>query len=398
MRVRLPVLAIGAAGTVVAVLALGTAVVQYSASTRWAAMEEWMAATREAWEGRNRERAVLWGDSVPGSAFEHYGVALAEAAKLRDDHDRLQVLWLRPDDLTKDERSALRERWAPGVAAVREGAHRSDALRPLDFKTGFQSRIPTLLDTRWLTNMAVVEARELLAAGRGREAVEVTLDAATFGLDYVHGPTTIGQMIGSALVAIATSEAWTDERLRQLDRESLELLASGLQRLDASLPATLRLDGEHLFQAHMLMSSEFWKDDPYGEIDSWRYGFSSRWMVADAVLRMDRMARRFEATAELRWPQRVLELERIDQELAENGNPITADSGNVWRVAHRSLYQVVSRVRMLRMAVDLRRGLDVEPLPDPLGAGPFRVTDNEGRIEIRGERDQKRDVAKPLPR
>src|SRR5204863_9382969 len=137
------------------------------------------------------------------------------------------------------------------------------------------------LDARWLVNMTVFEARALRLAGQPRAAVERALDAATFGADLVRSGMLIQQMIGAALVAIAADEAWPDAALQQLDRDSLDLLATGLERLDGLLPTTIDFQGELRFLAQTLAKSPA-TAVPGLDARSWRYGFSTQWMLADA--------------------------------------------------------------------------------------------------------------------
>jgi hypothetical protein len=55
--------------------------------------------------------------------------------------------------------------------------------------------------------------------------------------------------------------------------------------------------------------------------------------------------------------------------------------------AETNLRQVLTRLRLLRMAVDLHRGLDVPPLRDPLGDGPLLVTKVPAGIRLASAAD-----------
>ncbi len=65
-----------------------------------------------------------------------------------------------------------------------------------------------------------------------------------------------------------------------------------------------------------------------------------------------------------------------------DGNPaLTAFVPNL-AAAETSLRQAVAMLRLLRMSVDLHRGLDLPPLPDPLADGPIVVTTGHDGVRL----------------
>ncbi|MBM4063195.1 MAG: hypothetical protein FJ265_19175 [Planctomycetes bacterium] len=377
---------------------LGAAgVVQMQAGAAWSAMQRTADGLEADWRGRDHRREVLWGESSPGSAFAGYTEALRLAAGLSRDQQPLVSMLPHDDDAKVAGARPLLASWRPALAALHRAAHCSDARRPTPGSTPGpgQDGLVSLLHARWLVNVAVLQARAQRLAGEPRAAVESALDAAAFGADLVRGGVLIDAMIGVALVQIATHEAWPEAALRQLGAPALELLAAGLERLDASLPERLPLDGELRFMARELQRAGAL--DGYGAA-AWRFGFSSRWMLADAFLDYVATADRLQGEPQLSWPQREAWLELELGTLAEGGNPVGAVLAPHLTTAERSLRLGVAHARLLRTAVALHRGLDVPPLRDPLGDGPFAVVrDAEGVLlrcagEVSGKRIERRVV------
>ena len=382
-RVRL----VAAALLVVVVGGLGALGVHEVADARWAEMQSWAASATQQWQQRDYRRTALWGETTAGSAFACYQRARDVAEPLCRADKLLKELWLDPEQVAPAEAAALRSRWAPAIAAMREGAHRADARPAVAFEKGFSMPAHNLLAGRWITNMAVIEARELRAAGRGREAVELLLDAATMGADLVRSPMLIDQMIGAALVVIATSEAWPAFESAHLDREALDLLAQGLARLDGLLPASLAYDGELLLKAHTFLNADpqAWPENQGASTSlapGWRHGFSWRWMMADAFGELVAAAAELRAATDESWPLREQRLERIGARCQAAANPLLRQMWpNVASVEH-TLRQMLTMVRLLRLAVDAHRGLPPAALNDPLGKGPIAVAETDAGVRF----------------
>jgi hypothetical protein len=103
-------------------------------------------------------------------------------------------------------------------------------------------------------------------------------------------------------------------------------------------------------------------------------------MLADAFLQVAAAAERITAEQRLSWPQREALLQLELGAVADSGNPVTAMLAPNLSAAEQTLREVAARVRLLRMAVDVRRGVDGVPLQDPLGDGPFGVARDAGGV------------------
>jgi len=373
----------------VACVLAAAGVVQHKASASWAAMERQAAAMDAAWAARDHLRQPLWGSSTEGSAFDHYERAQALAKPLGEkDFTELVATLRRTDAQVASETVELRARWRPALLALRAGAHCTDA-RPLDIPVSDPGAgIASLLDCRWITNVAVFEARALRHAGQHRQAVEWTLDAATLGGDLVQQGILINQIIGIAMVAIAVGEAWPDVALQQLDGETLDLFATGLERLDRRLPSSLDFVGELRFMASYLQKTPI-DEETATAWDAWRYGFSTRWMVADGFAQVATAMAKLEEGADFAWPRRRVWMEEGFRDLVAGANPVTNCFIPNVSSAELNLREVLTQVRILRVAVDARRGV-TGSLPDPLGEGPLAlIAEPEGlRIRSAGERNE----------
>lgn len=333
--------------------------------------------------------------SDSGSAEQHYARALelaAEAMAATPDAARLRTL-PHHDEARTAGTEALRAIWQPALAELRRGARSKtwSAAPPTD---AGQARVPNLLRARWLVNLAVLEARVLRQAGRDAEAVAWTLDAAAFGADLMRSQLLIDTMIGGAMVVIATAEAWPDAALQRLDPAALRTLADGLQRLDAQVPVQLRLDGELQFAAAMLQQTGG-AEAGYGSAAAWRYGFSSRWLLADGYLQYAAAVERLAGERALGWAQREAWLELELAALEARGNPVAHGMATSLPAAERSLRTCVTHLRLLRSAIARYLDANAEPFADPLGDGPLDVSPLHDGVLLRSAGAQ---AGRPLER
>jgi hypothetical protein len=366
----------------VAVPCLGFAVVQFRADASWQAMlaaQENLRA-REAAAPRGRE--VAWGDATTGNAAPHYQRALAMTrALLPADEAALRRTLPHDDESRAANTNGLLERWQPVLDALRDGAHAPEAVPPfadVDATRPFAN----LLTCRWIVNAAVLDARVLRQRGEQLAAVRRTLDAATFGADLLRRGLLIDQMIGCAMLAIATNEAWPDPALAALDRDALDALATGLERLDRGLPEAIDLTTEMLFSSQVLLQPH---PDParLPMPSAWRFLMSTRWMLADAMMRTFAAVHEIANADHQPWPQRRALIELDTDTLVRTGNPVLAMLMPNFVAAEQNRRESLAILRLLRMAVDRHRGLDVPPLRDPLGDGPIVVTKVDGGVQLR---------------
>lgn len=354
------------------------ALVAFRADERWQALLQLEQQLQRDWARRDFARDVAWGTADDGNAFAHYARA-EQGARDRAGSDKDALLaTLRFDDARVATAAApLLERWQPVLDAMRCGAHAANATPP-------DTAIANLLDCRHVVNVAMFAVRAARHRGEHLAAARLTLDTATYAADVVRRGVLINQMIGAALLAIATGETWPERALDGLDRDALDLLAAGLERIDRQLPVYLDHTGELLSQAQALRRGLGDPALPTSALTrgAWRFGFSGRWMIADAFLRTAAMMQELGDAQQLPWPQRCARIELEIAGLVQGGNPaMTAFVPNL-AAAETSLRQAVAMLRLLRMSVDLHRGLDLPPLPDPLADGPIVVTPGHDGVRL----------------
>ncbi len=357
----------------------GAAIVDFRADADLASMRATTRDLQHEWDARPFTRQPLWGDAHAERAFDHYDDALARATDLIQQDKALRDLWkyrLEPSTAASD---ALRAQWQPLVATMRRGAHATD-IRAVP--TGVpQTHVTNLLTARGLTNVTVESACRALDAGNAREAVELTLDAMTFGHDLLRRGSLIDQMVGGAMLAIASAEAWPDAQLARLDADSLRLLGEGLTHLDHMLDPAIDGIGELVTTVHA-MGDTLHSDHYAPSWDAWAFGFSNRWMLADAFVRTTDFVRTLERERRRPWPQRQALIQVELAELVRRGdNRMLAMMVPNYDSAERSRRDVVALVRLLRMAVAVHQGASLTPLPDPLGDGAIAVrSDDTGTV------------------
>ena len=108
-------------------------------------------------------------------------------------------------------------------------------------------------------------------------------------------------------------------------------------------------------------------------------------MFADAFVRLVAAVREVDGAFEQAWPQREALLELQASALTGSGNPVLMTLVPNLVAAETSYRESLATLRLLRLSVDVHRGLDVPPLRDPLGIGPIRVVRNGSTVRFECE-------------
>ena len=353
----------------------------------WKRMERWSGYAEHAWAQRSFEREPLAGESADGSAFVDYQDALAQAKTLgRDDESLLRRLRFDQDAVVLRDCEDFALRWAAPLQTLSRGAHRVDARPPVDWQKGFSHPSVTLLVARDLVNAATIEVRRRLSQGDLLGAVRLSLDVATFEVDLLASPILIDKMVGCSLLTLTAEEAWTGRALAQLDQPGLELLAAGLERLDARCPRVFDWRGESLLLANTLKHLEDSSVLSGREISlkSMDYGWSERWAAADAVLQQVKLWEGLRTSGASCWRVRKEELQELLDSSQVQDNPVLRVCFSNFIGAERSLRSALTVVRLLRLAVACRLGQELPELQDPLGEHEFEsVSLGDGAVVFR---------------
>ena len=347
------------------------AIVQSKTNSSWRAMVDTHKALHAGWLAQPDTREPLWGAASEGYAFTHYEQAAEIMSGVLKDNESLGDLIGKTDEQVADMAGELREAWQPALTALRAGTHASHSRVDRDNLAADQNI--NFLNYRWVSNAAAFETRHLRRAGDDMASVEVSLDSLGMAIDVFSDGLLIHQMISVAMIAIAI-EPWTDEALRALDPDAAAALAAGLAKLDAQMPEILTTDRELLFLTEQFQKQSGQSDWAAGS--SWRYGFSARWMLADAVLMTSVNYNRLNNSGTTDWQTRQRLSDQIVKEVRDSGNDVAAMvfPAVVW--AEKSIRHSIGTVRLLRMALDMRRGVDSEPLDDPFGPGPIVIDES----------------------
>ena len=323
---------------------------------------------REQWLQRPHARLPLWGEATDESAFEHYRRA-AELIKPLDDQRKTLGKMLRDSDAEIALRCMdLRAAWRPSLSAMRLGAH---SLRALDLTaTSPGEGVYPLIHYRSVSNAAALEARILRHEGDLAGSIRLTLDTMAMASDIFHSGVLINQMIGIALLEIAMS-SWPDAALANLKEHDADRLASGLKRLDARMPPRMLTNRETVFMTEAMQMAPSQGEWP--GMTGWRYGFSGRWMMAEAVLMTARNFERLEQISDCDWPTRKALFEQILAEVCATENSAAQCMFPNLVHAESSIRRTVGNLRLLRMALDMHRQKAREPLSDPFSSGALLV-------------------------
>lgn len=361
----------------VALLLTSTAVVQFKAASSWRTMQDTHKALRAGWLARSDLRTPLWGTPTEGSAFAQYEQAAEVMAGVLEADAKLRDLPGKTEQQLIEMASELRESWQPALVALRTGAHMDDARIVKDGPYG----APTvnMLDYRWIANAAAFESRFLRREGRDVESVRTTLDSLTMAADICNEGLLINQMIGVALVAIAV-EPWHDAALQALSTDAKAEFADGLARLDALLPAQIDTDRELLFVLEAIQDAT--NHDDWVDGGSWRYGFSNKWMLADALLMTSINYHRMRNVRSPDWNVRERVSADICKEIDESGNELASHMFPNLISCDKSMRHSLGKVRLLRMALDAHRGEQVQPLADPFTGEPLRIVEQDGELTL----------------
>ena len=341
-------------------------------ASRWRQQVEWAAQVRKDYDSRSFERDALVGEAQPGKAWDAYRVALDAAAAVRAEHgEAANLAPARIAKLTNEQRRQALVPFEPALAALREGVRRRDARFPLRWDDPIEGQLDNLLVARDLVNAAVVRADLMLVDGRDADAVDLLLDGAVFGADFMRSPLLIQQMIGLALVVISTEEAWDEARIAQLDAVEMVRLRDGLVELDQRVESCLSegsLDTALMVQRlqqpvhHQAFVGEL------GVFGSWRYGFSFDLMAAECIAELRAAEDDLRRQTTLDWPARQVLANQLHERMVATGNPMLRVSAMNLAAIETSLRTGLARLRLLRAELMWRCSGEVSTLPDPTGS------------------------------
>jgi hypothetical protein len=360
-------------------------------SRRWKEMEDTLVSLEQEAMSPSVVRPVLVGDPVAGNAWDHYprawNVMKGQGGPL------LGSYISRAPNVDRDQVLQTLRRLEPALADLRKGARCGVARRAVDWRNSATQEVSLYA----LTYLAVAQAREWAASGRVRDAVELLLDGARFSADLASQAECLGYAVSMAGLYTALDEIRDLMEGGKLGPADLQLLESGLDRLDGSFPepGPALMNGALAmgWELHRAPSLKAFVDPIYSQmqaprpaIPTWRFAFSERLLIADWFgSQLDR-SRRVAATDRRLWVGMNAAARQADREVAESKNGL-AQVFNLWDRNEPHFYVVVlsrerrAHLRLLRAAVRFRATGEVSPLGDPFGAGLTHVV-KDGRLKV----------------
>ena len=361
-------------------------VIWWQASARWEAMSRAMDEVQVELESYRWVRSVPWGDTNPGRPWDGYSKALSSFAEVsKDIESSTYSAWFESPATASQACWRLILKLGPTFTLVRQAGHCADATPVVDWSQSLIDRaddgpLRRIVQRQDLSFSLLLRSWQLLQVGDESKAIRVLLDAMQFARDQVDQPVLIVSLFGTSILQRAAEMFFSGSdgdgksrgaiwRVDDLSRESLLLLREGLERLDRPLPLLMHaIKAESLIFGRTIQS--MFGSDGEGlstdfEFSSWRFGFSGRWMCADAVLDSLDVADGLPKIAA--WSKWRDHLDGLTTGLQVSGNTVSkimAPSYTSFVVSRRG---GVVGVRALRMLVDDALG-ESHKYPDPFGS------------------------------
>ncbi len=340
-------------------------------------------------------RPALHGELLPGKAFDEYTRAmdLLEADVL-DQWILMRRAFRDGDPVARDLRRNLVAANRDALRALALGAHSEDPQHPAKM-LGKRNSYLSFLRSRNLANVAMAAAQEHLDGGRFALAAEQVLDAMQFGQDTLASPIMIETMIGSALLAICTSEAVLDEvndDCRMLDSfppEQLALLEQAFEQLDQRFPSSSALaDLELVYFVQTAEEGasyqELTGELPHDWMDRVTLGaFEERWILerAQELQRTQAFRKRSEGKSWLPWCGALARARKSawSETFLSKGNRLMIEQS-----FEQTLRGTRALLRLTHAAVQYRLYGEVQSMADPFG-GELEVSADAGVLQLRFE-------------
>jgi hypothetical protein len=233
-----------------------------------------------------------------------------------------------------------------------------------------------------LALLAACKARLLSDSGQKREAAELLLDIAQFGRDVGYNGLSIPLISSCSIYAISFNCLRDLISSNELSRDDLAEVARELEILDNSFPSLgPTLQNETLEQGLDIRSAVREAKERLGGgavENNWRYGFSSRYMFADAWLSIDRDTTSIAELEGHPWLDIVRAIDEEDHRIKKSRNPALGvlNAGNNSLIFR--LREGRAQLRLLRVAARFLATGEILMLQDPFGTTlQHRISEKE---------------------
>ncbi len=353
-----------------AVLALGTGFLAWSSEGRERAREslrakvEAVEAREQPWPGR---REALWGETRPGRAFEHYQRAAGLQGWLSAWWDGARQQVVEGREVASAERIAgLRRGWTPALHLLQQGAHCDDARPPAACGDPFAG----------LHQALKIEVPLRFAEGRAANAVRLWLDGLAFAVDQL-APWAWREQAVRRLLDLGSPDV-----VAALGGDELDLLAQGLGRLDPLLARMPDYEVALAARARGLLDGTDEGVHRGYYLGAWESGFDLETQQFDTLAELLDLGSLLSPAAadgaarQRQWRAWASAVRRHDNWYGRWLDPLLVAIETQQR-------QVLTQLRLLRLAVAFHRGGEPLELPDPFAAGMLHVQVDLGTATFR---------------
>jgi hypothetical protein len=342
------------------------------AERRMARMEAQVKALHDETLARDTSRPPR-GEALPGNAWDDYEKAFADLDTNKKGVRHLDEFVGRDPKADRAKTLTVIAAHAAALDHLRRGVRRERAEYPYQWEQGGSMKLPSLLTSQRLANLAAARSRFLVEEGHAREAVELLLDTCQFARDEGANAPLVSEMIALAIYGIAFEELRDIFLSGKLSREDLLAVDRGLEAADRSFPkAGHSLLNESLSIGYALLQPAgvasirnfALEGELKGSLSLWRYGFSDRLVAADAFDQSLAAMRRLATLEDKPWTEAKKVAGELNQEVQGCVNPILKitmsglSGGSLPR-------ERKAQLRILRTAVRYRATGELLDLEDP---------------------------------
>jgi hypothetical protein len=377
-------------GATALVLAVAAFQVSSSIDRQWNALRSKVAELADEGKSFDPRRPPVLLPAVPGNAWEDYSEALHFSAPILKQND--QILYkamgdrggapLSPEDCKAVD--GVLDRLGPGFRALSRAARRGESRAPYDWDhltlAGFSEPSPF----RWnglFASTALLQVRRLMQSGEADEALHLMLAVGQFGHDQGENGVGSGTISANMILGETGRECRNVISTGNLNDHQLSTLARGLEVLERSFIRDGRsLRNDVLACGAVLLREERIERDDKVIRPTWRHGYSTRALGADAFFRALGWVDRFAQADALPYGEELKIRIAISAEAEQSHNGLSSVIDSFLGQCSQQR-EWLTQVRVARIAVHYRLTGNVLNLPDPWG-GRFQFIEEAGTLRV----------------
>jgi hypothetical protein len=316
---------------------------------------------------RDGRRPVLYGEALPGRAWDDYSTALTAMDTYKGNEVQRNAIaaYLQGGKGEPAELDKILDAYGAALVQLSAGAHRGDGTYAIEWERGTAADLPGLLASQNLSNLACAKARRLAAQGKYREALDRLSDVLTLGHDLAFNGVLITHMIGLANYALAFDALLSFVADEALPPAELAELSRRLEIVDNSFPTLSHSVTNDMLWLRVTIVGGGAADIP-----------SINLLTADGIRKIDAYAARGGELTRKPWKEAQAEAARLQKDVEAAWNPIVRIAAVHFSAFDRAIREKLTHLRLIRTYVNFRIKSPGPVLDDPfgekiLGAGPL---------------------------